>query len=200
MLNSLGYNLTRLVVFSGRERRGLFWPYAGVVLAVMFVVVGVVMNLALAPFFAEAQTFAAEHPDQVTVTQSPTSYSVQIDGAHPELMPDLGAVFGGMSVCLVIIVLLLAAAVARRLHDRGRSGLWGLAPVVFLGLGVGGMAALMSNMSTDAGVGAGEAGLLPLFLLIFFNNMVYLASLAFLVVQLAMPGTPGPNRFGEPNV
>lgn len=198
MLNSLGYNLTRLVVFSGRERRGLFWPYAGVVLAVMFVVVGVVMNLALAPLLAEAQALAVEHPDQVTVTQSPTSYSVQIDGAHPELMPDLGAVFGGMSVCLLIIVLLLAAAVARRLHDRGRSGLWGLAPVVFLGLGVGGMAALMSNMSTDAG--AGEEGLLPLFLLIFLNNMLYLASLAFLVVQLAMPGTPGPNRFGEPNV
>ncbi len=79
-------------------------------------------------------------------------------------------------VLTIIAVAMLASAVARRLHDRGRRGAWALVPLVLLATGLGLFAAM-----TDGGAGPG------LFLAGFGVNLLYFAVLATLVVQLVLP-------------
>jgi uncharacterized membrane protein YhaH (DUF805 family) len=110
------------------------------------------------------------------------------------LLPDLAGLVAQFAIVTAFAVLLLAAAVARRLHDRGRSGLVGLLPLPFLGIGF----AIMPQLFHVAVARTPDLHALGrLFPLLFVNNLVYLASLAYLVVQLVSPGTSGPNRFGE---
>jgi len=187
MLLSLRYNLARLTRFSGRESAGRFWPYVGTIVALA------ILSLAAAilPMFADTitrmQNFAAEHPDQATVTSGPGSYSISIQGNHPELFPDMTGMIHVMMIGIGIAVLLLAAAVARRLHDRGKSGLWGLLPLPFLFFGLFAMSRVLASNPPD----------FSLFTLLFLNNLVYLGALLFLILQLAGGGTPGANAYGE---
>jgi len=187
MLLSLRYNLARLTQFSGRQSAGRFWPYVGTIVVLAFLG----LAAAILPMFADTMTrmqnFAAKHPDQATVTSGPGSYSISIEGNHPELFPDMTGMLHVMVIGMGIAVLLLAAAVTRRLHDRGKSGLWGLLPVPFLFLGLFAMSRVFASNPPD----------FSLFALLFFNNLVYLGALLFLIVQLAGGGTPGANAYGE---
>lgn len=54
--------------------------------------------------------------------------------ARDLLHPDQSIIW--MSVVTIVAIASLAAAVARRLHDRGLSGGWGLLPLPFLALGL----------------------------------------------------------------
>lgn len=191
MGDPIARGLRNLARFSGRDTRGEFWPYAGVVLVVMFVAFGVAGNWAVSPMIREAAQFAAQHPESATVEVSPGAYSVQIDAGTPGApMPDLTRMFGAMGACLAVLIALLAAAVARRLHDRGLGGYWGLAPVLFLAIAFVGFPIIISDVMTT------DTPNIGLFLLLFLNNMLYLVALAGLIFVLASPGTPRPNRYG----
>ena len=192
MLASLKYNATRLLNFSGRESRVLFWPWAGCVFVVAFIGYGAVVGSMMAGTIGKMQAFAEANPDQATVVSTPGSYSVSIEGSQPELMPDFGLIIPMVGAMVAFIVLLLGAAVARRLHDRGRSAFWGLAPLPFIGFALFGMSVLFGQFESG-----GEPNI-GLFLAIFLNNMVYLAVLATLVIQLAGASRPEADRFGPP--
>ena len=77
----------RLTDFSGRDRRGRFWPYALVVLALAYVGMAAVMVPLTAGVFAEATAYAAANPDQATVVSGPGYYSVQIHDPEAIAMP-----------------------------------------------------------------------------------------------------------------
>jgi uncharacterized membrane protein YhaH (DUF805 family) len=178
--------------FSGRDPARRFWPYAGVVVALLFVAAGVTMSATMSTMLGGMQRFAAEHPDQATVTQGPGNYSIEIHGSHPELFPDMTPFFTAMQVGCALAVLLLAAAVTRRLHDRDRRGWWGLPPLPFLIVGLTAFPnffkrTLTGEMSPDA---------MKLFGLLFANNMLYLASLGLLIFLLAGASEQKENRFG----
>jgi uncharacterized membrane protein YhaH (DUF805 family) len=177
--------------FSGRDARGQFWPYAGVVFALVFLGFGTVMSLVMNSMFSEMQAFAVAHPEAATIQSSPGNYSISIDASHPEApMPDLGPFFAVMAAMVLTAVSLLAAAVSRRLHDSGRRAFWGLMPVPFLLFGVTAFPVIISQFA------ATEEPNLGLFFLLFFNNLLYLIALASLIILLALRGNRGPNRFG----
>lgn len=189
LIGSIKYHLTNLTNFPGRETRGQFWPYAGVVVALSFAGMAAVMMPEMNASFARMQRFAAEHPELATVTQGPGSYSISIRGNHPELMPDIGLMMTMMGVVFAVVVALLAAAVARRLHDRGKNAAWGLMPIpfiVFAGI-------LMPQLFADFSEGTPNLGL---FFALFVNNFLYLASLVYLIILLAGDSTKGENRYG----
>ncbi len=188
MLASLSYNLERLAHFRGRESRALFWPYAACVVVPLFVASLAVMVPELKASFDRMLRYAADHPDEATVSQGPGQISVTIDGFHPELMPDLARIAIPLAVILAVAVVLLAAAVSRRLHDRDWSGLWGLLPLPFLGFGYH----LFANVF---GPGGAEEFDVMLFLGLLLNNALYVAALLLLIVQLAKPGTSEKNRY-----
>jgi uncharacterized membrane protein YhaH (DUF805 family) len=140
--------------------------------------------------FQKTIAYAEAHPDKATVTRSGGSVTVTIHEPTPELLPDMAPMFLGLRVIAPIIVLLLAAAVTRRLHDTGRSGLWGLPPVVFLGVGLALFPSLFQRLM------AGDDSAIGLLLPLFANNLAYLASLGLLVICLCLSSKPDANRYG----
>jgi uncharacterized membrane protein YhaH (DUF805 family) len=185
VIKSIRHNLANLANFRGRETRSLFWPYFGVVAFLSFVALWFAMLPEIEGSMDRMQRFAAEHPELATVERSSTSYSITIEGHHPELMPDFGRIGVVLSGVVALAVLLLAAAVVRRLHDCGKSGAWAIAPVLFLGLGLSLMPILFSQNPPN----------LTLFLALFLNNILYLASLVYVVVLLAGTSMKDDNRF-----
>lgn len=194
ILASIPRGLRNVARFSGRDGLRLFWPYALFVVGSAFALLAALMAPIIGTTFARMQQFALEHPDQATVTSSPGSYSIEIEGHHPELMPDMTPILTVLGISLVVAVALLAAAVARRLHDRGRRGYWGLAPLPFLGIGLVVFPKLFERLSK----GDVDPETMSLFFAMFLNNALYLGALALLVVLLIKKGDAGPNRFGPP--
>jgi len=190
-MKAIRHGLAGLLRFSGRDAPGWFWPYVAFVIVMDFAAGAVIMVPSMLDSFRRMQAFAAAHPDQATVERTATSYSIQIHGYHPELMPNLGDMAAGFAVMVVITILFLAAAVSRRLHDRDRRGAWGLMPLPFLAAGLTIMPRLFAGFS-------GRQPDMGLFGLLFLNNLVYLALLALLIVMLAGRGTEGANRYGPP--
>jgi len=178
----------RLFQFSGRDTPSQFWPYAGVAFILSFALMSVGVALAMQPVFEQVVREAAANPESVTIETSPTSYSVQI---RPEsgFMPDFSGFFLSLWAGVALAVTLLGAAVSRRLHDRGLPGLIGLIPVVFLGAGMLGMQRMLAVFDPPE---FDER----LILLLFANNLAYLASLGGLIVLLILPGQPKANRYG----
>ncbi|EGF90575.1 hypothetical protein ABI_36000 [Asticcacaulis biprosthecium C19] len=93
---------------------------------------------------------------------------------------------GMMAIVFIFAISLLAAAVARRLHDRGKSGAWGLMPLPFITFASVMMPTVFAQTFADMG----------LFFTMFINNVLYIAALVFLVILLAGAGSEGENRFG----
>lgn len=187
---SVRYNLANLLRFGGRESRAVFWPYAAFVFLLSMLAMPAVMIPHFLSFGAQIRDFAASHPDQTTMAQGPGYYSVQINGPtnefHSALSSDFRTMFFSMAVIVVVVVLLVAAAVVRRLHDRGLSGAWGLMPLPFLGYGLYAMPGLFSMEDIDTSA----------FFMLFFNNMIYLGTLAALAILLLGPSDGNANRHG----
>ena len=189
MNNPIVAGLTRLAQFEGRDSSGRFWPYASLILALSFVVMCAPFVIEVNKTFEAINSFAAEHPELTTVHRGPGQVSVQIEGSHPELTPDFGYLLTTTGLVAAGRQPRPAGRPRRRLHDTGRSGLWGLVPLPFLAFGIFGFRALIDSFMTDAPI-------MPLFAALLLNNMVYLLTLAGLVWMLGSAGTPGPNRFG----
>lgn len=190
MIELISNHLLGLVRFSGREAQRPFWTWTAIVIGGAVVA----MTAAMSSTFGKIEQFAAQHPDQVTRTVGATSYSITVHGNHPELMPDFSVLLMGIGAISALAILLLAAAVVRRLHDVNRTGAWGLPPAVLLLTGLAGMSQLFDQFGNPGGPPMG------LFLAMFVNNLAYLGSLGVLIVLLAEKGTPGENRFGQPPV
>lgn len=191
MANPVIRGFSSITRFSGRDSRGQFWPYAGVVIALVFAASGVAMAFVMNGIFAEAHQFALEHPEAATIRSSPGSYSISIDETHPDApMPDLGLFFGTLAATVGLAVILLAAAVSRRLHDSGRAAFWGLMPLPFLTFGLTAFPIMLTRAMES------EMPDVGLFLLLFVNNLIYMIVLVSLIVLLCLRGTAGPNRHG----
>ena len=176
-LSILGH-FTRLFDFQGRENRARFWPYA----ALAFIIIMIAGMAIFVPMMVRSmhamQEFAAQHPEQATVTSGPGQYSISIDGNHPEFMP-AGPMALYLGVTFGLAILLYAAAVVRRLHDRGKSGLWGLMPLPFI---------LYSSIQMPrvfASTGTAAQPDMTLFFSIFLSNLLYIIALIWLIVLLA---------------
>lgn len=193
MIKSLVHGLTGLLRFKGRDPRGLFWPYAGVALGLAFAGMALVMVPEMNASMERMTRYVVEHPQEGSINYSTGGVSVQVEGNHPELMPDFGKLFGGMAVVVGGIFVLLAAAVARRLHDVGRSGFWGLPPLILLG-----SAFVVFPWAMNA-MGSGDNPDLRPFFIAFANNLLYLATLGLLVIFLVLPGKKDANRYGPPS-
>jgi len=104
----------------------------------------------------------------------------------PPDAPEHFFVAGGLM--FAALVGLLAAAVARRLHDRGFSGYWGLMPLPVVAYCSSMMLLLNSQFETGQ----------PDMRLVFSISASFLlySAVIWLVVLLARRSALGPNRFG----
>ena len=180
-----------LFSFGGRESRGSFWPYAALVFAIVMVVGMAIFIPIMRHAMGAMQDYAAAHPDQVSVASGPGQYSISVHGDdHPQFMRT-GAVAWYLGVTFGLSILLYAAAVARRLHDRGMSGKWGLMPLPFI---------LFSSIQMPRMFGSFGNGIPPdmgVFFSIFISNFLYLGTLIALIILLSGAGNPDANRYDE---
>lgn len=191
MANPIAHGFKSLTRFSGRDRRKTFWPYAAVVIFVTYALSMVFGFMAMIPMFTQMAEYASAHPEQTTVVAGPGEYSVSIDQGAPDVpVPDMSGFMYVMGAMSLFAVVLLAAAVSRRLHDSGRSGFWGLMPVPFLA------AAMILTPSIMQATMAGMDPDMRLAGLLFLNNGLYFLALAVLIVFLCLPTKAGANRHG----
>ncbi|MDO9335280.1 MAG: DUF805 domain-containing protein [Caulobacter sp.] len=167
-MESLKHGFGGLLRFTGRDRPGLFWPYA------IVVVVGC--------FFGSGALIA---PLVWGLLEAIAQGSTPVIAGFLQFALMIGLV-------VFAIVCLLAAAVSRRLHYGGRSGWWAVIPMVLLLTGIGLFALLISSMTPSGEFNFG------LFAALLLNNIVYLGCFGLLVIGLILPGASGPNRYGEP--
>jgi uncharacterized membrane protein YhaH (DUF805 family) len=166
MPNSIIRGFASVFRFRGRETRSEFWPYAGVAVALYLVVGWAVLIPIMLPVLNAS---FSDHFGSFLKMES-----------HFLLASVL------MFAALVAI---LAAAVARRLHDSGRSAFWGLLPLPFVVYSGTMFFRLFSQFD------AGEPDI-RLFLSVLVSHLLYFVAVALLIVLLALRSTPGPNRFG----
>jgi uncharacterized membrane protein YhaH (DUF805 family) len=183
---SLTDHFKRLFDFGGREDRASFWPYAAVALGITVVAGMIIFVPMMARSMQALQQFAAQHPDQATITSGPGQYSISVQGNHPKFMPaESMALF--LAVTFGLAILLYAAAVVRRLRDRGTSSFWGLMPLPFI------VYSSVQMPRMFASIGAGAEPDMTLFFSIFLSNMFYIITLISLIVLLAGPSKFPPN-------
>lgn len=188
----LSEHFRRLLDFKGREDRASFWSYAAVVFGIVMVAGMAIFIPMMGRSMRAMQEYAAQHPDQATIASGPGQYSISIEGNHPEFF-DTGSMATYLAVTFGLAILLYAAAVVRRLHDRGKSGAWGLMPLPFI---------LYSSIMMPQMFGSFGNGREPntaLFFSIFFSNMLYIIALITLIVFLAGRSNPQPNPYDAPS-
>ena len=120
ILASIRYNLANLFRFSGRDGRGTFWPYAIAVFLTSMAVDILLFIPVMTDMMQRMMIYLRDHPEGF-----PQPAPGQIQALPPGLMPDMSRMFVPTTIVSVVSLLLLAAAVVRRLHDRDRSGLVG---------------------------------------------------------------------------
>jgi uncharacterized membrane protein YhaH (DUF805 family) len=180
----------RLAEFSGREPRRQFWPYVGIVY-LADVIVG---QFAMIPIVTRMMQ------NMLTVMMDP-AFTAKLE-ANP--FQAQGAMFTAMAGDMrwiamasmasgAVLVVLLAAAVSRRLHDSGLSAWWGAMPLPFA---VVHMALMPWFFSAFAAMFSGASQPNTTFLTLFMlNNTLSMAAMIALIVLLCRRSSDGDNRF-----
>lgn len=175
MFAVFAHNLARILTFAGRTRPGKFWPYVACVIVLwLFAGMGF-MGVEFLRFYGNVSG----------------AVSGEVSSAQPSLMPDFDYFLLVTNIAVGCVIVLLAAAVVRRLHDRNMSGFWGLLPLPFLAFGLFFMNIVFDDFTSDD-----WSFDYTMFFAAFANNVIYLVSLAILIVLLIGRSTPGDNRFG----
>ena len=192
LMTSIRHGFGNLTNFNGRDSRALFWPYALLHIGLLF---AIWTPIFLAEFFSSldrTRAFAEANPDKATITQGPGQYRITIHEPNATLMPDMEVMLMPLFVLVPIFVLLTAAAITRRLHDRGLRGWIGAIPAV---LCVAGSYMMMKNFGQISRTGEPD---FASFFAVFFLTLAYNASLIILIIFLCLPTKPQANQFGEP--
>lgn len=195
-----------LLLFSGRDRRSQFWPFALAVFLILnalsVAILAPVMVKEIIGSIATAERLSQENPQDWAVERSGGSVNYRYIGDDPAvlqaMLPDFGLLFVVTAVLSLAFVVVMAAAVTRRLHDRGHSGLWQLVPALLLAASYWQMSGFFSEIMAGR-VAQDDAGAIMQGMGALFGlNMLYSFCSLLLLVQLALIGQPQANRYGAP--
>jgi uncharacterized membrane protein YhaH (DUF805 family) len=189
ILAAIRRGLGNALRFSGRDARRQFWPYA----IFLFLASTGLGYVAMVPELMRLMTGAVELVEKAQRDQAAgRPFSSGSQALPPELVPHFEGAMIWSALLTGIAVILLAAAVTRRLHDRGKPGYWGLIPLPFAALAL----ALAPRGLEEGMMMAQGAPPSPFWSLLMLINLVYWGAIVLLVLILAREGDAGPNRFG----
>lgn len=190
MFGAIKFQLANLANFGGRDARSTFFYYLVCVVILRFVA-GIAIGLPMSMRLTSAALEAARNQlDEATLQAQTTAIIVET----LPVMVWLGIALGALTM------LLLAASVVRRLHDRGLSGWWVLVPGSLYGASLalqpGQTRRVLdllaqtrgTDMSAAAAVNQGLGS---------SQNVLALIAVLILIVVGVVNSNPGPNRFGE---
>ena len=197
-MNLLTRHLTGLIDFQSRENRQPFWLWILIVYIVQFVVMIIAMIPIMTTWFD--QMMPALQADPHRFDNDPQAM-MQL------MVPMMRNVITMTVVSATLFFVLSAAAVVRRLHDSNRSGWWSLpyyamqviSPVFMLSFFpryFTMMASLQPGSQPDVTNPAFQQATQSMALMSLVNLLGF-AVLVMMIVLLVLPGTVGPNRFGD---
>ncbi|HEV2186978.1 MAG TPA: DUF805 domain-containing protein [Stellaceae bacterium] len=182
------YNFRNLARFSGRNTRAQFWPYA----IFLFIAQTIISLTMMLPFIYSVMTktflFVLQHPGKPGVPVNPADQKAFGQVMQGIMADTQSMLMTATPILTAVFVILIGAAVARRLHDRGMSGYWGLMPLPFTIIGLAAMPKTFEAWPYHPNLG--------LFGLLMLNSMLHLTLAILLIVLLAQRGAAGANRFG----
>jgi uncharacterized membrane protein YhaH (DUF805 family) len=181
ILSSIRYGFAGVARFSGRDANRLFWPWAGFI----FLLTQAAAMLVILPAMFDGIVRMAETISREDFARDPAA----ADQLAAQMMAGLGWLWMPMAVIEAVAILLLAAAVTRRLHDRDRTASWGLLPLPFVAIG-------LAFMPEAFALGVSPARPHPMLALMYASSALFWGSLLLVGWLLAGAGTDGPNRYG----
>lgn len=190
-MNVIGRGVRNILNFKGRDRRGQFWPYLAVVMVLTITAYAIISPTVvyLLSQNVNGVEYASVSGELLIVNQQ-----MQMEAFQKQMSKFLSGIWGMTAVFVLANIALLAAAVARRLHDRGHSGWWAaIVPVLLM---LGGTIFSYLFMSAPMSGDGPTATFLLTFLAVFALMALYNISLIVLIVFLCLKGKTGPNRYG----
>lgn len=200
-MNLLGRHLTGLWDFQGRENRQPFWLWILIVYIVQFVVMAIAMIPLMTSWFDQMMPMMQGDPHRF---DNDPQAMIQL------MMPMMQNMITMTVVSAVLFFVLSGAAVVRRLHDSDRSGWWSAPYYAMQIVSPIFMASFFPRyFSMVASMSAAKPGSPPDFnnpafqqamqsmTLMSLVNILGFAILVMMIVFLVLPGTVGPNRFGD---
>lgn len=197
MFEAIKHGLGNLLNFKGRDARQAFWYY---VLFVWLVTTGISLIVNV-PLMLEAgmsgfrEGMAAGRSGDPAVVQAVTEASI----AH-SMMDIASSTMWVKSVSAVLTVLLLGAALVRRLHDSEMSGWWALVPgsmqianLFVAPIMMRRMIETMNRMQTADPM----AGMRSMQSSMSSASVLGLVAILAVIALGIRQSTPGPNRYGE---
>ena len=175
LIASLRHNLANLARFSGRDSKPIFLPWASLV---------VLLALTGASLALMATTF------DTLLAPGQEAHAASSGAPATHLADRLSRTWIPLVLVETAAVLLLAGAVARRLHDRGRSGTWGLLPLPFMIA-----SAVLMPRGFEHAMGLTELGAAET-LAFAFMPLGFWVSFFVLALLVSGDGQSGPNRYG----
>ncbi len=177
------YGLKNVTNFSGRDPRIRFWPYFGF----LYLLGQAVSMITIFPILQSMPVTPGAIPDA---------------NLAATLMLQINNVMLAGMITTGVMMLLLASAVTRRLHDRNMRGFWALIPAALLVCAfwtIGGMVeTLITIPSADVMSDTQAMAFLNNLVPVFVTNFAYLIAVVILCIFLGLKGSPGENRFGPP--
>jgi uncharacterized membrane protein YhaH (DUF805 family) len=194
-MNWFTRHITGIADFRTRENRQPFWLWVLLVYGTQFVISMIItipmtasMMQQMVPVIQGDPQRLQANPGEMMALMKPFMQQMMIVGM----------------VLAVIVFVLLAAAIVRRLHDRNMSGWWAspvflswLAGPILSALALPKMLDAMTAMQPGA---AGTANLVAAsnqFAWISVVQWLGFLLMIVLIVFLALPGTAGSNRYGD---
>jgi len=188
MWGSIKYNLRHLTDFTGRDARQTFWYYV----LFLYLLNTALLMVAMVPLMALTfgRLFTATQGDPEAVKQ-----------VMPDLMGNFLTSFMWLTIATVVLyILLLSAAFARRLHDSDLPGWWGLPLLALYLASLAQMPARIDAMKGFVAIGPDENPIPHMQAFqqqIGFGSLLGWVPIILLVILGVRKSTSGPNRYGE---
>ena len=194
MLAAIRHGLSNLFNFAGRDARQAFWYY---VLFVYLVTTAITMAVML-PMMLQGFVVGMQQGMAAAQSGDPAAAQAATQIAMGDAMSGMMGwmTWAGVGANLLML-LALAAALVRRLHDSALSGAWALLPAALQLIGTAlapGQYARMLQQMEVASTGTGFPGMASIF---GASALIGYAAIGATVVLAVRKSTPGPNRFGE---
>lgn len=197
-MNLLTRHLTGLIDFHARENRQPFWLWILIVYIVQFAVMLIAMVPIMTSWFDQMMP---------ALKADPHRFDNDPQAMMQLMVPMMQNIITMTIVSATLFFILSAAAVVRRLHDSNRSGWWALpyyamqvvSPIFMLSFFpryFTMMASVKPGSQPDVANPAFQQAMQSMMVMSLVNLLGF-AILVMMIVLLVLPGTVGPNRFGD---
>ena len=197
MLDAIKHGLANLLNGNSRDARQAFWYY---VLFIYLVTTAISMVFVL-PVMMQSMVTAMRQGIAQGQGQDPEAAKAAVQAAMLGAMSDIIPKMIWMSVAVGIIMLLsLAAAFVRRLHDSGLSGLWALVPAACQAVSLATMPSQLARMQEAMQTADLNNPMLGMSMMrgsMGAGQLLAWVAIGVVVVLGVRKSTPGPNRYGE---